>query len=312
MALSLLPLKGANAFRMHNTSATTQISVWKTWVFPTALTALTEPRTLGHRITCFPLHTHLLYFAPGMWSRICTIRTTRMLHSLQGLHLCSRRLHNAWQCLCLSSADSHMPQFHLCLALRFGNILQYSLRCGYIACRWICFSIIVFYMSKFYCPIFTLSSTMPTVLYILRWSIIGLRCWFLLIRIRIDALRPVDITYSAISPPDSVLIHHPLATLLPPHPHPHPHRRHPRPHTCRHHWFPIQTSRVHLRAVVAGWRCGWHRARRFRHLHLNNSRCPLASRNATRHPCNCCPSGCLGQCFQSQASQAPLRRSNSQ
>src|SRR5882757_9355724 len=143
----------------------------------------------------------------------------------------------------------------------------------------------------------------------------GLRCFFLLIRIRIVAilpLIPVDITGSQVSPPHSALIHHRLAMILPPHPHPHPHHRHPRPHTRRHHWFPGQTSRVPSRAVVAGWRWGWHRDRRFHHLHLRNPRCPLASRNEVRHPCNCCPSGCLGQCFQSQAPQAPLRRPNNQ
>ena len=134
-------------------SATTLVSVWNTRVFRTALTALAEPRTLWQRIRRDPspkrrvaLHTSLaaaiipcllflrrvalyitlaalvsgfLYFASGMWWRICTIRTTRMLHSSQGLQLCSSRLHNAWRCLCLSSADSHMPHSHLCLALRF-------------------------------------------------------------------------------------------------------------------------------------------------------------------------------------------------
>jgi len=42
-----------------------------------------------------------------------------MLHSSQGLQLCSSCVHNAWRCLCLSSADSHMSHSHLCLALRF-------------------------------------------------------------------------------------------------------------------------------------------------------------------------------------------------
>jgi len=41
-----------------------------------------------------------------------------MLHSSQGLQFCSSRLHNAWRCLCLSSADSHMLQSPLYLALR--------------------------------------------------------------------------------------------------------------------------------------------------------------------------------------------------
>jgi len=53
-------------------SATTLVSVWNTWVFRMALTALKEPRTLWQRITLFPSpwrrlasHTYLLYFAPG-------------------------------------------------------------------------------------------------------------------------------------------------------------------------------------------------------------------------------------------------------
>jgi len=213
----------------------------------------------------------------------------------------------------------HSP--HICLALRLCHILQYSLRFGYLACRCICFAIIVFYRSEIYSPIVTLSSTMPSVLHILRRSIIDLRCFFVLIRIRIRivailALIPVDITGPQVNPTHSALIHHRLAMLLPPHPHPHryphPHRRHPRPHTRRHHWFPGQTSRVLLRAVVAGWRWGWHRDRRFHHLHLSNPRCPLASRNEVRHQCNCCLSGCLGQCLRSQAPQAPLRRPNNQ
>jgi len=203
---------------------------------------------------------------------------------------------------------SHLPHSHLCLALRCCHLLQYSLRFGYIASRCICFAIIVFYMSEIYCPIFTLSSTMPSVLHILRWSIIGLQCFFLRIRIHIVALIPVNITYYALSPPHSALILQRLAMLLPPHPHPHPDRRHSRPHTLRHHWFPGQTSRVQSQAGVTGWRWAWHRARRYCHLRLRNPRCPLPSQNAVRHPCNCCLSGCLGQCFQSQAPQATLWR----
>jgi len=60
----------------------------------------------------------------------------------------------------------HSP--HICLALRFCHILQYSVRFGYLACRCICFAIIVFYRSEIYSPIFTLSITMPSVLHILR------------------------------------------------------------------------------------------------------------------------------------------------
>jgi len=60
----------------------------------------------------------------------------------------------------------HSP--HICLVLRCCHLLQYSLGFGYIACRCICFAIIVFYRSEICCPIFTLSSDMPSVLHILR------------------------------------------------------------------------------------------------------------------------------------------------
>jgi len=136
-----------------------------------------------------------------MCRRIHNITTTCMLHSAQGLQLCSSRLHNARRYLWISSADSHMPHSQLCLALRFFHWLQYSLCIGYIASRCICFAIIVFYMSVTYCPFFALSSTMRSVLHILRWSIIGLQCFFLLICIiAILALMPVDISGSQVKP----------------------------------------------------------------------------------------------------------------
>ena len=124
-----------SSFRRYSrvASATTLVSVWITRVFRTALTALTEPQTLWRRITCYPsprrwvtwsprrrvaLHTHLHYYAPG----IRTIRTTRVLHSSPGLQLCCSRLHNAWRCLCLSSADSHILPLRYCF-----NILDAAL-----------------------------------------------------------------------------------------------------------------------------------------------------------------------------------------
>ena len=131
------------------------------------------------------LHTYIFYFAPGMQWHIPTITMTHMLHSSQGLQLCCSHLHNAWQCLCISSADSYMLHLHLCLALRFYHILQYSFRFGYIACCCICFAVIIYYMSEIYWPSFTLGSTMPSVLHILYWSIIGLQRCFLLIHIHI-------------------------------------------------------------------------------------------------------------------------------
>jgi len=111
----------------HVSSATTLVSVWNTRVFRTALMALTEPCTLQQRITCLLssrqrvlLHTYLHSYEPG----IRTIRMTPVLHSSQGLQLCCSRLHNAWRCLCLSSADSHILHSHLYLALSFCHLLQ--------------------------------------------------------------------------------------------------------------------------------------------------------------------------------------------
>jgi hypothetical protein len=108
-------------------SPTTLVSVRNTRVFQAALTALMEPCTLWQKITHFPsprgqvwLHTYLHYYPPG----IRTIRMTHVLHSSHGLQSCCSRLHNAWQCLCLSSADSHMPHSHVCFTLRFCHVLQ--------------------------------------------------------------------------------------------------------------------------------------------------------------------------------------------
>jgi len=102
----------------------------------------------------------------------------------------------------------HSP--HICLALRFCHILEYNLCFGYLACCCICFAIIVFYRSEIYTAIFTLSSTMSSVLHILSWSIIGLRCLFLLIRICVVAmlaLIPVDITASQVKPTLPSVLH---------------------------------------------------------------------------------------------------------
>jgi len=43
----------------------------------------------------FALHTYLLYFAPGMWLDICTIRMTGVIHSWQGLQISCNHLHSA-------------------------------------------------------------------------------------------------------------------------------------------------------------------------------------------------------------------------
>ena len=49
------------------------------------------------------------------------------------------------------------------------QLFQYSHHFGYIACCCICFVIILLFMSEIYCPILTVSSTMPSVFHILRW-----------------------------------------------------------------------------------------------------------------------------------------------
>jgi len=61
----------------------------------------------------------------------------------------------------------------------------------------------VFYRSEIFSLIFTLSRTMPSVLHILHWSIIGLQTVFLLICIRIVVIVPlilVDSTSSEVNP----------------------------------------------------------------------------------------------------------------
>jgi len=174
MVLTPTPFKELHGWADCVASTTTVASVSNTRLFRMTLTALTEPRTLWRTITRFPspsrrvgLHTYILYFRPGMRWRIHTICKTHVFHCLQWLQLCCSRLHNAWRCLCLSLGDSHMPYSHLCLALRFCYLLQYCHRFGYITCCSICFAIIIFYKFEIYCPFFTLSSTMPSVLHIL-------------------------------------------------------------------------------------------------------------------------------------------------
>jgi len=95
----------------------------------------------------------------------------------------------------------HSP--HICFAWRCCHLLQYNLCWEYIACCCICFAIIEFSRSAIYCRMFALSTTMPSVLHILHWPIIGLRFFFVLIRIRIlaiIALIPVDITGFQVKP----------------------------------------------------------------------------------------------------------------
>ena len=57
------------------------------------------------------LRTYLLYFAPGMWRPIRTIRRAHVLHNVQGLQSCCSRLHNARQCVYLALAECHILPF---------------------------------------------------------------------------------------------------------------------------------------------------------------------------------------------------------
>ena len=145
----------------------------------------------------------------------------RLIHSSQGLRWCCSCWDNAWRWTPHSSADSHILPLRQCYILdvalalsmfsfRCCHTLQYSFCFGYITCHCTCFAIIVFYKTEIYSLIFTLSSSIPEVLNILRWSIIGLRCSFLLIRIRIVAilpLIPVDVTCSPLKPTMCAVLH---------------------------------------------------------------------------------------------------------
>jgi len=150
-----------------------------------------------------------------MYWRIHAIRMTRVLHSSQGLQVCCNHLHKAWGCSYLAPAECHIVPLHECYisdaalspymfsfemlsintiqSLLWIHCLPLNLHCYYrILQVWI-----------IYCRILTLSSTMPWILHILCWCIIGLRCFFLLIRIRIVAILAiisVDITGSKVQP----------------------------------------------------------------------------------------------------------------
>jgi hypothetical protein len=87
---------------------------------------------------------------------------------------CSRLPNFPECCVCLSLAKSHIVPLrycylsdaalsHVCFTLRSCPLLQYSLRFAYMACDCIWFSIIVFFWSEIECPIFTLSSTIHSV-----------------------------------------------------------------------------------------------------------------------------------------------------
>jgi len=99
-----------------------------------------------------------------------------------------------------------MPHsLHICLAVRCYRILHYSLRFGFITCHCIYYTIILYNRAETYCPIFTLSGMMPSVLHILHWSIIGLRWFSLVIQIHIVTivtLIPIQITGFQAKPRD--------------------------------------------------------------------------------------------------------------
>jgi hypothetical protein len=108
---------------------------------------------------------------------------------------------------------SHIP--YLCLALRCCRLLQECLRLKHIACHRMCFAIIVFYRSEIDCLICTLCSMMPSVLPILSWFIIGLQCFFLLLRIvAILALLPGNITGSQVTPSMASVLYIPGGSII--------------------------------------------------------------------------------------------------
>jgi len=278
------------AFWMTHWSETTIVSVRNTWAFWTGLTPMSEPRTLKHGITPFPLWrwavilcTDLHHLAPGMWWTIGTIKLTSVLHSSWGPQLCCSWWHNFLWCIWLPPAECHtLPLW--CWYMSDAAHSPYMFR----------FEIL---------PLITIQS------------------WFRMHRIPLHLLRhhhilwfwnilsnPHTVQYYALGPGHSALIHHQLAMLLPPHPH--RHCRRCGPPTRRHYWFLAQTSQVQSEPVVASWRSGCYRARWFCHLDLGPPRYPLASPNAGCHPCNWCTSECWGEWFWSLPPQVPLRRSN--
>jgi hypothetical protein len=119
----------------------------------------------------------------GYGSRcILTSSTLRLVYALSERHVCQTIRRGCSYALAVHTTPANVyaflrpiATFHLstiaiyrmphspliCLALRICHIMQYSLRFGYLACRCICFAIIVFYRSEIYRPIFSLSSTMP-------------------------------------------------------------------------------------------------------------------------------------------------------
>jgi len=113
-------------------SATTAHSVWNTLAFRTALTALTEPRTLRPRITCYPsrrrwlaLHTYLLYFVVmfthhQMYTCITLFAGAAVM--LNPFTQCLAKLNHSY-CLSFNNCQN------LCIQFVFSSMYQ----CIYIA-----------------------------------------------------------------------------------------------------------------------------------------------------------------------------------
>jgi len=155
----------------------TLISLWNSRLFRTALTALTEPFTLWWRITgctCpgrrVTLHTYLMYgvvtYTYHQNNTCVTLIAGAAVMLMQFAHCMAMCIHfsgpvpNFTSPVVAIYRMPHSPQRRL--VLRYCHLLHCSLRCGFITCRCICFAITVFYRSEIYCPIFTLSSTMPS------------------------------------------------------------------------------------------------------------------------------------------------------
>lgn len=165
-----------------DSAATTLVSVWNTLVMGTAVMALTERCTICPSNTLFlsPRHwvampTYLLPVVPRYAPserHVCYSLCIGCCYIFTGYTKCGNIYNFFLRCdqLYLSAVAIywmvHLP--HICLALRYCHILQYSLRFGYISFHCSCFAIVVFYRSEVSCRIFTLSSTIPAVLHIPR------------------------------------------------------------------------------------------------------------------------------------------------
>jgi hypothetical protein len=167
-------------------STTTRVCIRNTWVFHSALTALTEPHTLRGILVPSDGEVHAFHV-------IHTCSTLRPeggdVYALSEPHVCDTPHRGRSYAIAIYTTPDdvyaslwlsatfylsaigiyrmlHLPQ--ICFALRCHHLVLYSLCFEYITYLFICFAIIVFYTSEIYCPIFTLSSTMPSVLHILR------------------------------------------------------------------------------------------------------------------------------------------------